>query len=120
MAAESRLRQSNYIRRGGCNVFASIGNLLVGPLRFGLMKIFGLAYAGITSLILAYMTKVRLVLDVCFVVLDVPGREIPASRYFPVVPKFYATCMAYTNHGYTYRQALQEVGLILPENKLIF
>lgn len=120
MASESMLRQSTYIRRGGCNVFKE-GKSDSLPLSIWT-----------EDDIWAYIRKY-----------DVPIADIyhkgagrtgcMACGYgctrkgdnrfnllYELYPKVYQMCMSYSNNGFTYRQALNAVGVILPDQELMF
>ena len=120
MASESMLRQSTYLRRGGCNVFKE-GKSNSLPLSIWT-----------EDDIWAYIRKYNVPIA------DIYGKG--ASRtgcamcgygcthkndnrfklLYELYPKMYLMCMSYQNNGYTYRQALNMIGIILPDQELSF
>lgn len=119
MAGESQMRQSQYIRRGGCNAFDEEPKKVhSAPLSI---------WTGADCW--AYIRKY----DVPYCeIYDVPGIErtgcvfcgfgaqMDASRFrvlYERYPKLYCMAMNYTNNGYTYRHALRRMGIELPDEQ---
>jgi 3'-phosphoadenosine 5'-phosphosulfate sulfotransferase (PAPS reductase)/FAD synthetase len=119
MAGESKLRQSQYIRRGGCNAFdtdpkkvhSAPLSIWTGSDCWDYIRRYSVPYCSIY---------------------DVPGIErtgcvfcgfgaqINACRFrvlYERYPKLYRMAMNYTNNGYTYRHALRRMGIELPDEQ---
>ena len=121
LASESRLRQKQYIRGGGCNVVN--GRIKSMPLSIWLEN-------DISECIKKYNIKIS---DIYNKGLDRTGcmfcgygctfkDDIRFKTLLELYPKWYKTFMEYTNNGHTYREALRKLlsvnGLYLPdENK---
>lgn len=119
MAGESRLRQSQYIRRGGCNVFDD------DPRKVHSAPLSIWTGADCWEYIRRY--------DVPYCeIYDVPGIErtgcvfcgfgaqFNAGRFrvlYNRYPKLYCMAMNYTNNGYTLRHALRRMGVVLPDEQ---
>lgn len=120
MASESKLRQSNYIRRGGCNVFE---NQKVSSHPLSIWR---------NEDIWAYIRKYNILYcDIYDQGLENTGCAccgfgctLKGDQRFRILyslyPHLYRMCMGYQNNGYTYRQALISVGVSLPDAELQF
>ena len=116
MAEESKLRQSSYLRRGGCNSF--MGKIASHPISIFLERDI-------------WEYKRRFKINFCSLY-DLPGvkrtgcmfcgfgahRERDFTRFellYDLHPKAYKMFMDYKNNGVTYREALRAVGVLLPD-----
>lgn len=120
MAGESKLRQSQYIRRGGCNSFSDDPRKThSAPLSIWTSTD---CWAYIRKLSVSYCP-----------IYDVPGIDrtgcvfcgfgahIGGGSRFRVLytlhPKLYKMAMNYSNNGYTLRHALRRMGVMLPDEQ---
>ncbi len=119
MAGESKLRQRQYIRRGGCNAFDS------DPKKVHSAPLSIWTGADCWEYIHKY--------DVPYCeIYDVPGidrtgcvfcgfgAQFNSSRFrilYERYPKLYCMAMNYTNNGYTLRHALRRMGVMLPDEQ---
>lgn len=112
---ESKLRLNNYLRRGGCNVFSEKKNSS-HPLSiwteadiWGYIRKYGIEYADI------YNKNVARTGCMCCGFGCTRKGDSRFKILYELYPRIYEMCMSYTNHGITYREALQACGVFLPE-----
>ena len=119
MAGESKLRQSQYIRRGGCNIFND------DPKKVHSAPLSIWTGADCWDYIRRYSVPYCPIYDVPGIdrtgcVFCGFGAQINASRFrvlYERYPKLYRMAMNYTNNGYTYRHALRRMGIELPDEQ---
>ena len=110
MADESKLRQTMYVRRGGCNVFSD------NPRKVHSRGLPGL-HSQIRHTLLPdlrhtghYPNRLRILR-----VRRTPRRGGRFHILYTLHPKLYQMAMNYTNNGYTLRYALRRMGVQLPD-----
>lgn len=119
MAGESQLRQSQYIRRGGCNAFDE------DPKKVHSAPLSIWTGADCWAYIRKYDVPYCPIYDVQGIertgcVFCGFGAQMDASRFrvlYERYPKLYCMAMNYTNNGYTYRHALRRMGIELPDEQ---
>lgn len=119
IAAESKLRQSQYIRRGGCNAFDS------DPRKVHSAPLSIWTGADCWEYIRRYDVPYCEIYDVEGIertgcVFCGFGAQINGSRFrvlYERYPKLYCMAMNYTNNGYTLRHALRRMGVALPDEQ---
>lgn len=123
MAGESRLRQTQYIRRGGCNAFdddpkkvhSAPLSIWTGADCWEYIHRFNVPYCPIYDV--SGIERTGCVFCGFGAQMDASRFRVPYERY----PKLYCMAMNYTNNGYTYRHALRRMGIELPdENQELF
>lgn len=116
MAAESRIRHQQYIRRGGCNSFNE-QHLASYPLSiwtdadvWAYIRKFNVPYCELYDIKGCNRTGCMF----CGF-----GAHLEKRSRFELVyklhPKFYEAFMKYENNGTTYREALRKIGVMLPD-----
>lgn len=120
MASESKLRQSNYVRRSGCNVFEE-GKISSHPLSiwteddiWAYIRKYDIPYCEL------YNANISHTGCACCGF----GCTLKGDQRFHILyrlyPGLYNMCMNYTNNGYTYRRVLTSLGIDLPDTELSF
>lgn len=122
MASESKLRESNYIRNGGCNVFDSKKGLMSMPLSIWLEEDIW-EYIKLRNLKIAEIYHKGADRTGC-VGCSYGAFFADDHRFellYKLYPKYYNMIMNYTNNGVTYREALRKAlainGMNLPDEK---
>lgn len=122
MASESKLRESNYIRNGGCNVFESKNGAMSMPLSIWLEEDIW-AYIKMRNIEIAEIYHKGADRTGCVgcsygIMFDDDNRF---ELLYKLYPKYYNMIMNYTNNGVTYREAVRKVlaicGKHLPDEK---
>ena len=119
MARESKLRQSQYIRRGGCNAFdddpkkvhSAPLSIWTGADCWGYIRKYDVPYCEIYDVEGIERTG-------C--VFCGFGAHLNGSRFrvlYERYPKLYCMAMDYTNNDYTLRHALRRMGVMLPDEQ---
>ena len=119
MARESKLRQSQYIRRGGCNAFdddpkkvhSAPLSIWTGTDCWGYIRKYDVPYCEIYDVEGIERTG-------C--VFCGFGAHLNGSRFrvlYERYPKLYCMAMDYTNNDYTLRHALRRMGVMLPDEQ---
>lgn len=119
MAEESRLRQSTYLRRGGCNAFDD------DPAKVHSAPLSIWTGADCWEYIRRYDVPYCEIYDVEGIkgtgcVFCGFGAQINSSRFrvlYKRYPKLYCMAMNYTNNGYTLRHAMRRMGVALPDEQ---
>ncbi len=119
LAGESKLRQSQYIRRGGCNVFDG------DPRKVHSAPLSIWTGADCWEYIRRYDVSYCEIYDVEGIertgcVFCGFGAQFNAGRFrvlYNRYPKLYCMAMNYTNNGYTLRHALRSMGVALPDEQ---
>lgn len=120
MASESLLRESTYIRQGGCNVFSETGNTKSLPLSIWLEDDIW-KYIEKRNLKIADIYKKGAKRTGCmFCGYGIQFKDDNRLKMcYKMYPKMYNKFMNYTNNGVTYREAARKVlavnGLVLPD-----
>ena len=115
LASESQLRQSNYIRRGGCNAFIS-GQPTSHPLSVWTEEDLGyyIRRYKVPCCNIYGMGLTRTGCALCGF-----GCTLKNDQRFKILyelyPGIYRMCMEFQNSGYTYRQVLKMLGVRLPD-----
>ena len=119
MAEESKLRQTMYIRRGGCNAFsddsrkvhsAPLSIWTAGDCREYIRR-FNIPYCLIYDV--PGITRTGCIF--CGFGAQIEGGGNRFRALYTLHPKLYLMAMNYTNNGYTLRYALRRMGVQLPD-----
>lgn len=122
MASESTLRESTYIRQGGCNVFSKTGKTKSLPLSIWLEDDIWTYIKDRKLKIAEIYNKGAKRTGCMFCGYGCQFKDDNRLRLvYELHPKWYDTFMKYENNGVTYREALRKVlavnGLYLPDEE---